>query len=275
VIVSAADGIGLAVQTWPGTGGPPLLLVHATGFCKETWDPLVTELRAAGTTVPVVAFDQRGHGASEKAPHPIDWWDLGRDVLAVRDALADPPRAAVGHSSGAAALVCADLLRPGGFDHLVLIEPIIFPPPYRRFEDNPMSVMALKRRERFASRHAARTNFRAKGPFARWEDRALDAYLAGGFVEDDDGIRLRCTPAEEAEFYRGATAHGAWSRLGEIGAGITLVAGADSDSHPAAFLADMAAAMEVDEAVVIPGATHFVPMERPDALAGLVAPLLE
>ena len=274
MIVTAAGGIGLAVQIWPGTGGPSLLLVHATGFCKETWEPFVAELRSAGSGAPVAAFDQRSHGSSGPAPHPIDWWDRGRDVLAVIDALDDPPRVAAGHSSGAAALVFADLLRPGVFDHLVLMEPIIFPPPYRRFEDNPMSAVALKRRARFTSGAAARANFRGKEPFARWEERALDAYLAGGFVADDDGIRLRCRPEDEAEFYRGATAHGAWSRLSEIEAGITLVAGEDSESHPAGFLADMAGAMETGEALLIPGATHFVPMERPGALAGVVAPLL-
>ena len=53
------------------------MLVHANGFCKETWSPFVEELGGPDH----VSFDQRGHGDSERPLLPIDWWDLGRDVL--------------------------------------------------------------------------------------------------------------------------------------------------------------------------------------------------
>ena len=75
---------------------------------------------------PVLAADQRGHGDSSTPPPPYDWWDLGRDLLAVVDACRLERPGGPGPLSGAAALVLAELLRPGAFASLALVEPIIF-----------------------------------------------------------------------------------------------------------------------------------------------------
>src|SRR4030065_574868 len=72
-----------------------------------------------------------------------------------------------GHPSGAAALAMAELLRPGTFRALVLVEPIVFPPPYFRAEENPMSAAALRRRSSFPSPEAALASFRGAGAFRR------------------------------------------------------------------------------------------------------------
>jgi pimeloyl-ACP methyl ester carboxylesterase len=263
--------VDLAVAAWPGDDSPPILAVHATGFCKETWEPFVAELRAAGVHAPIVAFDQRSHGRSGRAPVPLDWWELGHDVAAVADALESAPPIAVGHSSGATALVLAELIAPGRFEELVLVEPIIFPPPFVRYEENPMTAMALKRKAVFADAAAAFANFSGKGPFARWEERSLHAYVAGGITEAEGGALLRCSPKAEAEYYRGATLHGAWDRLGELRPGITLVSGADSDTHTEYFTAALAARFRSPVVLTVPDATHFVPMEEPAFLAGIVA----
>jgi pimeloyl-ACP methyl ester carboxylesterase len=241
--------------------------VHATGFGKELWKPVARRLRRPRR---VIAPDQRGHGDSETPRPPVDWWALGRDVLAVVDDAVRERSVGLGHSSGAAALVMAELLRPGTFRSLLLIEPIIFPPPYFRAEENPMSAGALRRRATFSSPAAALAAFRERAPFARWTVEALELYAAHGLRPEGGAWVLKCPPSVEAEFYRGATAHGAWERLTEVGCPVLLVAGADSESHPASFVDAMRERFPAARLEMVPGAGHFLPMELPGVVAGLL-----
>jgi pimeloyl-ACP methyl ester carboxylesterase len=266
-------GVELAVNHQRSDAPGLVVFVHATGFCKETWYPVTTLL----ADLPSITIDQRGHGGSTVGEPPFDWWDLGQDVLAVLDAFASTrPTIGVGHSSGAAALAMAEVLRPGTFDHLVLIEPITFPGPYAPGDDHPLATGARKRQASFASLDEAEQRFRGRGPFTRWTDEALSAYLRFGTVPDTDGgRRLACPPDIEAEFYRAATTHAAWERLPEIACPVSLVIGEDSDSHPPDFVEQLAARFQNGSTTVIEGATHFVPMEKPEEVARLIAKVYE
>ncbi|MEX1207581.1 MAG: alpha/beta hydrolase [Acidimicrobiia bacterium] len=264
--VTSRDGIPLAVSTVGDGAGAGAFFVHATGFCKETWLPVVDRLPGVRATL----LDQRGHGASGTPQPPFDWWDLGADVLEVLGDATDRP-IGVGHSSGGAAVAMAEITRRGTFSALVLIEPIILPPPFVRGEDNPLTMQALRRRHHFESVDSAFESFHGRGPFARWTDESLRLYVEHGTVESADGGRtLACPPEIEAGFYRAATAHGAWDRLGEIGCPVTVVVGEHSDSHTPEFGVSLTSRFRNAELRTIEGATHFVPMENPDAVADAV-----
>ena len=254
--------------------GPTVVMVHATGFCKEVWAPVAAEAATAGAGFTAVMMDQRAHGESGAPPPPFDWWDLGRDVLTVLDAVQSGPVVGLGHSSGAASLVMAELTSPGGFDSLVLIEPIILPPPFRRAEHR-LAQMARKRRASFGSRAEALRNFSTKSPFAAWDHRALDAYVEGGLKKTSEGgYVLRCSPDNEAEFYVGATAHGAWRRLDELDLPLLVVTGELSDTHQPPFLDELLARLPRAQLVIVDDATHLVPMERPDVVGVLLHEIL-
>lgn len=265
----APQGHRLAILSFEGAGRP-VLAVHATGFCKELWAPAVAALRSPCR---VVAFDQRGHGDSGAPPPPWDWWDLGREALVVLEHIGEPA-VGLGHSSGGAALAMAEILQPGSFRALVLIEPIILPPPFFRAEENPLSTAALRRRATFPSPAAARAALHGRGAFGSWTEEALGLYVRHGLQEEGSEWVLKCSPAEEAECYRGATAHGAWDRLGEIGCPVVLVAGARSDSHGPSFSAALGNRFQDVRLEVVPDAGHFLPMERPAAVAALLDALL-
>ncbi|HWE25924.1 MAG TPA: alpha/beta hydrolase [Myxococcales bacterium] len=67
-----------------GTGEPTIVLVHGLGSDLETWRPVLDRLRGSHR---VVAYDQRGHGASEPAAeYSVDALadDLGRVVDALQ-----------------------------------------------------------------------------------------------------------------------------------------------------------------------------------------------
>lgn len=271
---AVSGDLQIALRAWSGPG-PGVLAVHATGFCKEMWEPVVADLRRLGGGHHVVAMDQRGHGDSGAPALPCDWWDLGRDALAAAATVPVAPLIGVGHSSGAAALIMAELLQPETFRALLLIEPIVFPPPYGRIESHQMTETALRRRSSFASPEEARENFAGKQAFAAWDRRVLDAYVAHGLRPEDGRWVLKCRPEVEGEFYRGAAAHGAWDRLGELECPVHLVAGASSDTHAEPFLGALASRFRDPLVTVVEGTTHFVPMEQPEfvaeALIGMAA----
>ena len=250
-------------------GGPTILFVHATGFCKEVWDPVIEDADALGLACEAVRVDQRSHGQST-GTGVDDWWDLGRDVLAVVGGTA--PVVGVGHSSGGAALVLAESLRSGTFASLVLIEPIIPGPPFDRVEHHPLAVLAEKRRRRFESAAAAADAYRGRGPFADWDERALQAYVRGGFVPDEEGgVRLACRREDEAEFYRSANQHGGYDRLHELTTPTAVLYGASSTDLGPGFFAHLGEKIRGAQVEEIDPGSHFVPMERPGVIAQRVA----
>jgi len=261
----------VAVLSHPGVE-PGLVLAHATGFCKECWDPVTARPALEGRAW--VAFDQRAHGDSDAPRLPFDWWDTARDVLAVVDRTGWNRCVGVGHSSGGAALAMAEILRPGTFSALVLVEPIVLPGPVGRRDDNPLAAGAERRRSLFPSLEAARALFRGRGPFALWSEAALSAYVRGGLRRDGDVWTLKCAPEHEAEHYRVAWATGAWGRLGEVRCPVVVTGGELSASHPRTFLEELTSRFTRARLHMIPGATHFAPMEDPEAVAALVGEVL-
>ena len=172
----------------------------------------------------------------------------------------------VGHSMGGTALTMAEIMAPGTFGALVLIEPMLFPPPYQRAE-NELSVAVRKRRPSFASQDDARENFSSKPPFSTWQAGALEGYLGCGLESSEDGaIQLACTPEAEADVYEGATAHGAWERLGEVRIPVLILGGAESVPQPPDRVEAISRQFPRAGFEIIPGATHFLPMENPEAV---------
>ena len=163
---------------------------------------------------------------------------------------------------GGAALLMAELKAPGTFAALLLIEPIVFPPPFQR-HDGPLSNLALKRKNRFESRAAAISNFVEKLPFSAWNRMAFDGYIDCGLIETPEGVELTCSPLDEAEIYRTATEHGVWDLLGQVDPPVTILAGAFSDTHTVDFVQQLASQIPKCEFEIVPGTGHFLPMEVP------------
>lgn len=236
---------------------------HATGFCGAVWRPVIDAL---GAEFKPVVWDFPNHGVAPRLPLPVDWWSFGewaRDQLAGSDG----PILGVGHSMGGAALTMAEIVAPGTFAALALIEPMLFSPPYQRAE-NHLSRAVIKRRRSFASREEARDNFAGKPPFRSWHPAAFAGYLDGGLIETENGsVLLACTPEAEADVYEGATAHGAWAEMGAVTCPVLILSGSESDSHPPERVHAIAERFPRAGFEIISGANHFLPMENPDMVA--------
>ena len=135
---------------------------------------------------------------------------------------------------------------------------------------NPMSQQAAKRRSIFASRNAARDNWRGRGVFADWPDTALDAYVDGGMRNRPDGqVELACSPAWEAATFAAVTSTLEQAVKGWTG-GLTLLYGTVGSTVGAAD-AEALAALRPDARIErIEGANHFLPLAFPDRVRAAI-----
>jgi pimeloyl-ACP methyl ester carboxylesterase len=276
-------------------GATLLVCVHANGFCKELWRPVLDSLerrleqqqrpaadaRTAAQPlgeVHALAMDLPGHGDSATFAPPLEMAVFGRAVLHALDAYAAQARVkfsnvvGVGHSIGSTTLLCAELLRPRRFDSLFLVEAILSPT--LRDDgagdgDNPISRMTLKRRRTFASREAARANWHGKGSFAGWTEEALDLYVEHGLRADGlGGWTLKCAPEQEAAVFR-VDRDAQVNNLDKIPCPVTWLNTLASTGHvPAeAALQTFRRFAHGREIVLLPRLNHFMPFQGPDIVA--------
>lgn len=264
----STDGVEIAAYLLGGSG-PALLVAHATGFCAAVLGPMVDRLR---DTVRVVAFDERGHGASGRPRSGnFDWQRFADDALAVLDGYGLHQVLGFGHSCGGAALLLAEMARPGTFRGLYLYEPVVPPidgPLPFDPADNPLSAGARRRRTGFASREEALANFTAKAPFDVLAPEVLAAYVDNAFrFAPGGGIELRCARDDEARIYEAGFTHHAYQHLDEIRCPVTVACGELTDALGPDTLSPVVARLPHAELTVLPGLGHFGPLEDPEAVA--------
>jgi pimeloyl-ACP methyl ester carboxylesterase len=68
--------------------------------------------------------------------------------------------------------------------------------------------------------------------------------------------------------------HGAWDRLAEVTPPVHVVAGRNSDSHPAEFADAQASLLGNGTLEIVDGSGHFLPMEQPGRVAGIIGQVI-
>jgi pimeloyl-ACP methyl ester carboxylesterase len=97
VVVPWPDGrIELAYRDWPGDGAP-IVLLHGLASSSRIWDQLAARLAPRWR---VLAFDQRGHGLSDKPDGGYDFATIVGDLRHALAALGVERPLVVGHSWG-------------------------------------------------------------------------------------------------------------------------------------------------------------------------------
>lgn len=265
--IEGANGARVATYDFGGEG-PDLLLLHATGFHAHTWLPVVERLKGRFRCV---GADCRGHGDSATpADGDFSWQSFGLDALAVVDALALDRPFGAGHSAGGAALLLAEMERPGTFRALWCYEPVVFPPA-RASGANALAEGARRRREVFASREEAYANYASKAPFDALAPDALRAYVDHGFDDGEGGaVRLKCRGEDEARVYEGGAHHGAFDRLGEVEVPVFLAGGAQRGSFGEQVLGAQQERLARSQLEIMDELGHFGPLEDPARIAAAI-----
>ena len=264
-----------ALEWHHGAADPLLLLSHGTGLCKELWRPVVSGLRDLGVAAPALAWDTRGHGRAPALEIPASWWTFGSDLVGLIDQLDSSGRlpgsvVGVGHSMGGTVLVMAELLRPGTFTGLVLIEPVLLPPPFERNPYGPLAQGAIRRRPVFDSREELVETYLDKPLFQRWHPEVFDAYIEYGFRQVPEGLVLRCPREVEADLFSTGAECGAFARLDELSPPVHLIVTDESGLLGPSFEILPHVLPDVTT-TYLAGQNHLVPMERPDLVASEVA----
>ena len=277
----AGQGVRLIAFEWPGAE-PPLLLAHATGFHGRLWDEVIRAMPGRRA----IALDLRGHGRAEKPSiddggAAYSWTHFGEDVAAVARELDLIGAVGVGHSMGGHSVTMAAALEPSRFGALLLVDPVIA----RTIrvpggEEGPPSFVA-KRRDDWSSVEEMVERFSAREPHSRWDPRVLRDYCEYGLIpaEDGDGFRLACPPPTEAMIYAMGS-HDLHDTIGELAipARVLRAGGGDPSTPASAFDGsptdpEVASWFARGEDVLLPGYSHFIPMEAPALVARHAAEL--
>ncbi|HZP44978.1 MAG TPA: alpha/beta hydrolase [Candidatus Binataceae bacterium] len=263
------NGLSLRYLDWGGAGAP-IVIVHATGFLGYVYRPIAGALRSLGH---VFSYDQRGHGESAQPPlDEIDWYRSADDLEGFITAMGFERVRAFGHSAGGTAIAAVAARRPELIERAVLVEPVLIDANDPRERPSELFERTLKRKRVFESLDAMYDNFADKPPFATWKREVLRDFCLHGTQEDADGRRLlRCPPEIEARIYQTARDFDGLGRLLSSTVPILVVFGERSDSPGIGFASRIADGAPHRQVRILPGASHFAPMEYPEEVAQIAA----
>lgn len=253
-----------------GGDGPTVHLAHANGFPPGTYRLL------AGTLTDryhVVGLPSRPLWPGSRPESAPDWHPLADDLVQGLDGLGLKGGIGVGHSIGGVLTMWAAIQRPDLFRAVVLIDPVILPPAWlwalqlmRRlglWQRQPLVQGALRRRRTWPSRRACYEHYKRKPLFTTWPDASLRAYVEAGTRERPDGhVELTYPPEWEAHIFA-TTPTDVWRTVPQLQTPVLVIRGEHTNTFRPQSQARMERLVPQARFVVIPGAGHMVPLERP------------
>ena len=254
-----------------------VIFSHANGFNALTYrsilGPLVHDYR-------ILAIDLRGHGASRLpavTEGRTDWSDFRDDLVALLAAEITAPVVMAGHSMGGTSSLLAAARAPLNVKALALFDPVLFDVARMALigRTNPLAEGAVRRRSLFASKADVIAAYTGRGAFRTWHAEQLADYVEAGFRKVPDGqVTLTCDPAWEASNFN---THGsdAWAALRALDCPVRVLRAEIGSTARIDDNLDKLGAMDHVTVEVIPGTTHFLPMERPDLVCDVLRQMVD
>ncbi len=251
--------------------GETILMLNATGFTPWLWKPVAEALWPGYRIIAPYLCDYR---ITDPYAGGLDWHRLAYDMKLLLEGLDIKRPLLVGHSMGGAVWVIAE----GRFSlqarAMVLVEPILLPREIYQMkitlDQHPLAAKSIKRKNLWSSRKEARSYLKSNRLFRLWDEEVLELYLDYGMVEDDEGVRLACSPRMEAAIFMGGLQYDPWEDLAKIKCPVLVVEGGESTNSQYVDLKKVAAALLQGEHLLIPEAGHLLPMENPAGIAAII-----
>jgi len=229
----------------------------------------------------VVAMEQR----------PLWPGQLPQDVQHINELVADQIRffeqegyqqaIGIGHSWGGVLTMMTAVKRPELFSKVILIDPVFLAAPILeaagqmpdQIANNPFSLRARNRRNRWLDKAAAFAHFRSKTVFADWSDDAIWDFVETSLMPDgEDAVTLRFSREWEAFIYTSMLKYGdmIWQTVPQLQQPTCAVRAEKSDTlFPEAWA--LWQELQPEAAfIVVAGVSHMLMMERPLLLADIV-----
>jgi lipase len=255
---------------YPGSG-PPLVLLHATGFNPWLWHPVSRSL-ADNYRVYAPYFCDHRQAEPEEG---VAWKLLASDLRAMCEGLALERPYLVGHSMGATIITIAHVTFGLECRGMVLIEPIFLPEELYAIgltlEQHPLASKSIRRRNSWADESEARAYIESKSLFGTWDREVVDLYVRHGMSEGSDGgLELSCHPRREASLFMGSSHFNPWPLLPDIQCPALVVEGGTSMNRGFIDLPRIASLIPAGNYHEVKGAGHLIPMEQPAEVARII-----
>ena len=260
-----AGALRLYVWDTPGDpSAPTLVFLHGFGTAGRLWGGTAAALGGAARCV---APDLPGWGSSER--HEVNRshvryavGEMASAASALVESLGIERWALVGHSMGSKAALALAARRPAGLTHLVLVAPS--PPTPEPMGDETRENL----RGGWGHRIAAEDALKKGSVVARSSDPPAERHVDVVYAITDH------TRASSGAWDAWLD-HGSREDISDLAARVAVptlvVAGSEDDALGADVQArETVARIPGAHLAVVENAAHFVPLDAPDALAGLV-----
>ncbi|RYG98403.1 MAG: alpha/beta hydrolase [Alphaproteobacteria bacterium] len=211
--------------------GPAVILLHGGLGNAGNWGYQIAPLVDAGFRV--ILIDSRGHGRSTRDDRPYSYHLMSTDVSAVMDGLAITRAAIIGWSDGACTGMILGHHQPDRVAGILFFACNVDPSGTLPFEMTPLI-------ERCFSRH--KQDYAALSPTPEKFEEFVEAV----------GLMQRTQPDYSAE------------QLREIRVPMTVMQSEGDEFIRREHAEYLARTVPGAELVVLPGVTHFAPVQRPD-----------
>jgi 3-oxoadipate enol-lactonase len=261
--VVRANGIDIFYED-SGGAGEPVVLIHGHSVDRRMWPAQWLALRAAGLRV--IRYDVRGHGRSSAPDSGYTWPVYAADLRALLDALGVAAAHLVGFSMGGGIALQFALDHPARARSLALIDAAV--PGFAYSADFADTIEALVAAVRAEGWRAAAERLWLPHPLFDGLRRHPATFQAVRQLVLDFPARDYLIDQPEPEGPE------ATDRLAELRAPVLVLVGAEDlpDFRLAAEL--VAANAPHAHMVVVPGAGHMLPLERPDEINRLLLEFL-
>jgi len=222
--------------------GPPVILLHGGLGHSGNWGYQLPMLVGSGRSV--VLIDSRGHGRSTRDSRPFSYELMASDVLTVMNVLHIKTAPIVGWSDGACTALVLAMQAPARVAGVFFFGCNMDPSGVREFQPTPVI-------DRCFSRHAKDYAQLSATP---------DQFAA---FADAVGLMMKTQPNYSAR------------DLAEIQAPVAVVQSEHDEFIKAEHAAYLSRSIPGAELIVMPGVSHFAPLQRPRQFNGVMQAFLD
>lgn len=279
-----ARGLRFHYRAWQPAAGaervlPPILLIHGLASAARIWDLIAPLLARRGFRV--VALDQRGHGESDKPDHGYTFEEIVADDHAVAAALGLERPIVVGHSWGGGVVLNYAATYPEDVQAIVLVDGGFTQMGQRPGWTRERMLKELAPPQFAGTPAEVFLTYPRRGPLAQvWSPQLEDIFLHIVELRADGTVAPRLSLANHLQILEAMWDQPTLALYDRVNCPILLVCPEQqaTDDRQRQFQAakreSIARILEAHPAVrveYLADTIHDVPLQRPEALAGLIA----